>query len=120
MKKLTFILTISLFTLTNAFSQSFVSPIGFVESEPNKEKVISFIKKQVKDDYSAIGMDDPLTLRMMEQENLKAFKELTSVSNTALLREVIKTYCEIGMCNYTTILMMYKEQNKSSKESLEW
>ena len=118
MKKLSFIIGI-LFT-TTLFSQSFVSPIGFVANETSKQKVISYIKKQVKEDYSAIGMDDPSTLRMMENENLKAFKELTNVSNTYLLKNVIKTYCEIGMCNYTTILMMYNEQNKASKESLKW
>lgn len=56
----------------------------------------------------------------MENENLNAFKELTNVSNNNLLKNVIKTYCEIGMCNYTTILMMYNEQNKASKESLKW
>lgn len=102
------------------FAQSFVSPIAFVENESNRQKVISFIKEQVKQEYTEIGLGDPSTLRMMEQENLKAFKELIKVTNTSLLRDVIKTYCEIGMCNYTTILMMYKEQNKASKETLEW
>ena len=53
-----------------------MSPIGFVSNETNKQKVIEFIKKQVKDDYSKIGMDDPSTLRMMENENLNAFKKL--------------------------------------------
>lgn len=77
-------------------------------------------KKQVKEDYSAIGMDDPSTLRMMEKENLDAFKKLTKVSNITLLKKVIKTYCEIDMCNYSTILMMYNEQNKASKKELEW
>jgi hypothetical protein len=119
MKKLFLAFSIVLFT-SNLIAQSFVSPIGFVSNESNKQKVISYIKKQVKDDYSDIGMDDPLTLRMMENENLKAFKELIRVNNTSLLRDVIKTYCEIGMCNYSTILMMYKEQNKASKKTLEW
>ena len=119
MKNLFLTLFIIFFT-SNLFSQSFVSPIGFVENETKKEKVIAFIKKQVKEDYSAIGMDDPLILRMMEKENLDAFKKLTRVTNTSLLKEVIKTYCEIGMCNYSTILMMYNEQNKASKKSLEW
>jgi len=119
MKTLFLILSVILLS-SNLFAQSFASPIDFVETESNKQKVISFIKKQVKDDYSAIGMDDPSTLRMMEEENLKAFKELTNVTNTSLLKDVIKTYCEIGMCNYSTILMMYKEQEKASKKSLEW
>jgi hypothetical protein len=119
MKKTFLTLALFIFSLT-VFSQSFVSPIGFMENETNKQKVIAYIKKQVKEDYSKIGMDDPATLRMMEKENLDAFKKLTKVSNTALLKKVIKTYCEIGMCNYTTILMMYNEQNKASQETLEW
>ena len=102
------------------FAQSFVNPIGFVSSEANKQKVISFIKKQVQEDYSKVGMDDPLTLRMMENENLNAFKKLTKKTNTRLLKRVIKTYCEVGMCNYTTILMMFNEQNKASIKNLKW
>jgi len=102
------------------FAQSFVSPIAFVDNESNRQKVISFIKEQVKQEYTEIGLGDPSTLRMMEQENLKAFKELIKVTNTSLLKDVIKTYCEVGMCNYSTIWMMYKEQDKASKEILEW
>lgn len=117
----TFFVIFSIFLLSSKlYAQSFVSPINFVETELNKQRVIEFIKKQVKEDYSAIGMDDPMTLRMMENENLKAFKELTKVTDTILLREVIKTYCEIGMCNYSTILMMYREQEKASKKELKW
>jgi len=119
MKKTILSFGIMLFAL-NLFAQSFISPIGFVQNEVNKQKVIEFIKKQVKDDYSAIGMDDPSTLRMMEQENLTAFKNLTKATNTSLLKNVIKTYCEIGMCNYSTISMMYNEQNKASKKTLKW
>ena len=119
MKNLLIVLCV-IFLSSNLFAQSFVSPIDFVQNETNKEKVISFIEKQVYDDYSAIGMGDAATLRMMEKENLTAFKELTLITNTTLLKSVIKTYCDIGMCNYTTILMMYKEQNKASKETLEW
>ena len=100
--------------------QSFVSPINYVNNETNQKKVISYIQKDVKQTYSAIGMDDPSTLRMMEKENLNAFIELIEVKNTSLLKKVINTYCEIGMCNYSTILMMYKEQNKANNETLGW
>ena len=65
-------------------------------------------------------MDNPSTLRMMEQENLNAFKKLLSVKNKSLLKRVEKTYCDIGMCNYSTILMMYNEEEKASNESLSW
>ncbi len=114
------LLSATLIFALGAFSQSFVSPVGFVENEENKQKVIAFITKQVKDDYTKIGMGDASTLRMMEQENMKAFKELIKANNTELLKQVIKTYCDIGMCNYTTILMMYKEQDKAGSKKLEW
>lgn len=65
-------------------------------------------------------MDDPSTLRMMEKQELEAFKKLTKVTNRSLLDRVIKTYCDIGMCNYNTILMMYEQESKSSEEKLEW
>lgn len=119
MKELLSVLVVFILTF-NLFAQSFVSPIGFDSSEENKQKVVSFIKKQVKEDYAEIGMDDPMTLRMMEEENLKAFKELIKVTNTLLLKKVINTYCKIGMCNYSTILMMYNEQNIASNKTLEW
>jgi hypothetical protein len=114
------ILIILFFLPTIGFGQSFVSPINYTNTETNQKRVISYIKKDVKETYSSIGMDDPLTLRMMEKENLNAFKELIKISNTALLQSVIDTYCEIGMCNYNTILMMYREQSRANNESLEW
>lgn len=59
---------------------------------------------------------------MMERENLKAFKELTTATNSPVMENVIQTYCDgmIDMCDYTTILMMYRENDKSSKEKLTW
>ena len=78
------------------------------------------MKYKVKKTYSAIGMDNASTLRMMERENLNAFKELLKSKNKSILRRVEKTYCDIGMCNYTTILMMYKEESKAANQSLEW
>ena len=109
-----------IFATANLFAQAFVSPLNFIDNEVNRNMVISYIQKQVREEYSAIGMDDPSTLRMMEKENLKAFKELLTATNTTLLSDVIKTYCDIGMCNYVTILMMYKEQEKASNSTLKW
>lgn len=103
-----------------AQSSSFIHPLDFTNSEYEKQKVIRFITENMKETYSKIGMDDAVTLRMMEKAELDAFKELTKVKNRALLDRVIKTYCEIGMCNYNTILMMYKEQSKASQEELKW
>ena len=82
--------------------------------------VSRYIEYDVKKTYSAIGMDNASTLRMMERENLNAFKELLKSKNKSILRRVEKTYCDIGMCNYTTILMMYKEESKAANQSLEW
>ena len=65
-------------------------------------------------------MDNASTLRMMEKENLNAFKELLKAKNKSILKRVEKTYCDIGMCNYSTILMMYKEESKAANQSLEW
>ncbi len=118
MKKL--LLLSCCFLSVNLFSQSFVSPINFIQSETNQNKVVRFIEKNVYETYTKIGMDDPTTLRMMENEELNCFKELIKVRNTSLLSRVIEQYCNIGMCNYATILMMYEEQNKSSQESLSW
>lgn len=54
--------------------QSFVSPVGFVDDESNRKKVLEYIRTDVKK-YSRIGLDDATKLRMMEKENLKSFKE---------------------------------------------
>ena len=117
MKKLIIVL---LFFPIISFAQGYVSPVGFQNNDYNKNKVIEYIKYDVKKTYSAIGMDSPSTLRMMEQENLNAFKELLTAKNKSLLKKVEKTYCDIGMCNYSTILMMYKEEERASNKSLEW
>ena len=115
------IITIILFFVSgNLFSQTFVSPINFVSSDENQKRVISFIEKNVYETYTSIGMGDPSTLRMMEKEELKCFKELTKVTNISLLKSVIKTYCDMDMCDYSIILMVYKEQEKSSNEKLSW
>lgn len=95
-------------------------PLDFKGTKKEKDYVVSYIKDNVKETYTKIGMGDPSTLRMMEKEELKAFKSLTKVNNRTLLDSVIRQYCNIGMCNYSTIMMMYNEQNSASKKSLEW
>lgn len=122
MKKL-----VSAFLLLVSFSVSaaeFVHPLEFDGSEAQKQQVIEFIKQRVKHDYCNSGVDmcQPATLRMMEQENLKAFKEATQATKPAIMERVIKDYCHSGvdMCNYSTILMMYNENAKASEQKLEW
>ncbi|NQY53866.1 MAG: hypothetical protein HRT42_09890 [Campylobacteraceae bacterium] len=117
MKKILILICISI-VLLNA--NGFIHPLDFKGSKVEKEKVMNFIVKQVKETYSKIGMGDPSTLRMMEKQELSSFKQLTKVQNRQLLDSVITQYCNIGMCNYNTILMMYNEQNKASKEKLNW
>ncbi len=101
------------------YAGEIIHPLDFKGTDGEKEAVISFIKENVKKTYGEIGMDDPVTLRMMENEELKSFKQLTKVDNRPILDMVIKTYCGINMCNYNTILMMYNEQVKASQETLE-
>lgn len=113
-------LCVSLLLCAVVFATDLPHPLDFKGSDTEKEKIVAYIQLNVKETYSAIGMDDPVTLRMMEEEELNAFKQLTKVTNRKLLDSVIKTYCEIGMCNYTTILMMYQEQLKASQKELEW
>ena len=63
-------------------------------------------------------------LRMMEEEELNSFKQLTKVNNVHILDTVWKTYCEgilkDSMCSYTVILMMYEEEVKASSSELSW
>lgn len=97
-----------------------ISPINFNPTPANKNKVISFIKYNVKETYSEIGMDSESMLRMMEEEELRCFKELTRAQDINLLKRVKRQYCSIGMCTYSTILMMYNEEVKASSKNLEW
>jgi len=66
---------------SNSFASGFIHPLDFSGTEPDKSAVISYIQSNVKATYSKIGMGDPSTLRMMENEELKAFKQLTRVTN---------------------------------------
>jgi len=114
------IMLVFLLVSMNSFASGLIHPLDFKGTEREKNKVIEQIKIDVKKTYSQIGMGDPFTLRMMEKEELKSFKKLTKVTNRKLLDTVIGQYCSLGMCNYNTILMMYNEQNKASKEELAW
>jgi hypothetical protein len=105
---------IFIFLLINslAFSASFLNPNTFKGTEKEKKAVVAWIKQNIKEEYSAIGMDNPSTLRMMEKQDLDCFKNLLQVKDKALLEEVIKTYSSIGMDTYNTFWMMYQEEKK--------
>ena len=120
MKNKLLITCLLLFVPLLSWGSDMISPINFNPTPANTNKVISFIKYNVKETYSIIGMDSESMLRMMEQEELRCFKELTKVQDTNLLKKVKQKYCSIGMCNYSTILMMYNEEVRASRQNLEW
>jgi hypothetical protein len=78
----------------------------------------------VKKDYCQGGLDmcQDVTLRMMEQANLEAFKQATQAKNRKIMDRVIKDYCNsvVDMCSYSNIWMMYQENLKASQSSLQW
>lgn len=114
-------LTLSFLVFANSISAiELIHPLDFKGTEAEKRRVIAYIEENVKETYTAIGMGDPLTLRMMENEELNSFKALMKKENRDLLDNVIRQYCTIGMCNYSTFLMMYNEQNRASNQKLEW
>ncbi|POW59040.1 hypothetical protein C3408_05580 [Candidatus Pantoea alvi] len=111
--------------LTSAAANAgFVHPLDFDGSEAQKKEVISYIQKRVKADYcdGQLDMCQPTTLRMMEKQNLNAFKKLTKVTDRQVLDRVIKDYCQgtLDMCSYTTLEMMYKQNAKATKQELSW
>lgn len=105
-------------------STSLLHPMDFDGSQEHKDQAINFIKKRVEKDYceGAIDMCQPSTLRMMEQQNLKAFKKSTQATNRQIMDKVISDYCNgaVDMCNYTTIQMMYEKNFKASQQELNW
>jgi len=119
MKKI-FLSILILLISFSLFANGLIHPLDFRGTEKEKQEVIDFIKQNVYETYTAIGMGNPATLRMMEKEELDCFKKLTLVTNRQLLDEVIDTYCSIDMGSYNIILMMYEEELKASKQSLEW
>lgn len=119
-KTIVTVLLIFCVVVFSAPNVGFVHPLDFKDTKAERQKVIDYIEKNVKETYANIGMDNPTILRMMEKEELDSFKKLTKVKNRKLLDRVIKTYCDIGMCNYIMILMMYNEELRASKESLSW
>lgn len=121
MKKL--LLLVSLFFSVNTFSD-FIHPMDFNGSEAQKNRVIEIIKSRVRKDYCNSGLDmcQSKTLRMMEAEYLKAFKNASQASDRRIMDRVINDYCNSGldMCNYSNIFMMYEQNLKASNSSLNW
>ena len=120
MKNLISTLVLVFFSQSLLAVDGLIHPLDFTNSQAERNKVIEFIKNDVKQKYTSIGMGDASTLRMMENEELNAFKELMKVKNRKLLDHIMSKYCSINMCNYTTFLMMYNEELAASKKELTW
>jgi hypothetical protein len=120
MKKWFFALII--FNSAVCSAATILNPMDFDGSEAQKKQVIESITATVKKDYcEKIDMCQESTLRMMEKQNLDAFKEATKATDRKIMNAVIHDYCEkIDMCNYGTIWMMYKQNSKASNKSLTW
>ena len=120
-KKKLLILILCFFFPSASWSETFISPIGFQNTDENRRKVISFIVKNVKKELTALGMDNPSNLRIMEENELKFFKKLLVVKDKTLLRKVMIEVCDIlDMCNYEYILIMYEQEKKASNSKLKW
>lgn len=100
----------------------FINPLQFDGSDTQKKEVISYIQARVKHDYcETVDMCQESMLRMMERENLDAFKRLTKATNSDILNRAIHDYCGVvDMCTYQMIEMMYNKNLKASKDKLSW
>ena len=116
------IAVVMLALLSFCASAGFVNPKSFDGSEAQKSEVISYVKSRVKKDYcETVDMCQPVMLRMMETENLKAFKNLTKAKNLQVLDRVIHDYCGVvDMCSYQMIEMMYNENAQAEEQELSW
>lgn len=114
-------LSLLLFISPLAFA-GFVHPLDFDGSSAQKQKVIEYIQARVKKEYcGVVDMCQETMLRMMEEQNLSAFKYLTKAEDRKILDHVIKTYCgSVDMCNYQMLRMMYEQNLQASQRKLEW
>ena len=118
----------SIFFSFSVAAQNLTHPKNFSGNDTEKKEVINFIEDNVYKTYCqgilADSMCSESILRMMEEEELNSFKQLTKVNNVHILDTVWKTYCEgilkDSMCSYTVILMMYEEEVKASSSELSW
>ncbi|WP_260261687.1 hypothetical protein [Vibrio intestinalis] len=119
MKKL---LMVSILCMSFGANAGFIHPLEFDGTEVQKNAVITYIQDRVKKDYcQTVDMCQETMLRMMEKENLEAFKRLSQVKDRSILDRAIHDYCgTVDMCTYQMIEMMYKENLKASKQQLSW
>jgi len=124
MKKMVILLAAILFLNATAIAEDFMHPMDFKGTQEEKNKVIQLIKQRVNKDFcqSELKMCQATTLRMMEKQNLDAFKKASQAQNREIMDRVIKDYCTSGldMCSYSNLWMMYEQNLEASKESLAW
>lgn len=125
MRKTLFFLAFTLFlNQAAAAPEGYVDPIKFQETEEEKAQVIEFIKKNVDQTYcKGLGQCSATMLRMMEEAQLKAFKQLAkdAKEHPKQFKQVYKDYCiGIGQCDYSTLSMMFNKEVESSAKQLTW
>ncbi|RLM12594.1 hypothetical protein BIY27_11585 [Gibbsiella quercinecans] len=123
MKKRSLLCVASILISFQALSvpDDFVNPLDFTGTKEERNAVIRYIERNVKDSLADIDVTDPMSLRLMEKADLDAFKELTKATDRDLFEKVLNDYCdELDVCDYNALNLMYKEQLKASKETLSW
>lgn len=104
----------------------FINPLNFKNTIESRQKVINYIKAKTYYDYCVADnfLCNNATLRMMEEEDLKAFKNLigTEKKYSGMLNKIIYDYCVVDnfLCTYSTIDMMLEEEIQASKKELVW
>lgn len=103
-------------------SAKFIHPLDFDGSDAQKKEVIAYVQARVKQDYcQTVDMCQESMLRMMEKQNLNAFKKLTQATNRPVLDRAIHDYCgTVDMCTYQMIDMMYNQNLKAAQQQLTW
>lgn len=119
MNKIISSIFIALISITS-YASSLIHPHSFKGSDIEKKQLIKQIQQAAKAKSVLIGMNDPTTLRMMEKEELNAFKSLLKNSNKQLLDISIEQACGAGMCDYSSINMLYQQHVQSNSSELEW
>ncbi len=102
------------------YKDGFIHPMDFDNSEEMKDKVISFIKFKVKKNLEFIDSYNNMNARMMEKEELNAFKELTREKDRETMDRVINDLLFIDSLDYINLKMMYNEEKQAGNEELTW
>ena len=129
MKKLSlYIFLVLMFLSKSSIAKNIPHPMEFNGSDKEKKNVIAFIESNIHEIYCENELlKDMCTntlLRVMEEEELNAFKKLIKAKDKTILNKIIQTYCKNplieGMCMYSLILTMYEEGVKASGQKLTW